>query len=66
MFGLRLPFQMIRPDGRGVAQFAATDFGVMVRSQIDGVRETRLVGPLTADDLARGLVSDGWHLQEVA
>jgi hypothetical protein len=66
MLGLRLPIHMIRPDGRGVAQFAATDFGVMVRSQIDGVRETRLVGPIRADDMARGLVMDGWHVQEVA
>jgi hypothetical protein len=65
MFGLRLPIQALRPDGRGVAQFAATDFGVMVRSQVDGVRETRLVGPLRAEELARGLVSDGWHVQEV-
>jgi len=66
MFGLRLPIQMVRPDGRGVAHFAATDFGVMVRSQVEGVRETRLVGPLTAEDLGRHLLLDGWHVQELA
>lgn len=65
MRGLRLPIEAMRPDGQGVAQFAATDFGVIVRSQVDGVRETRLVGPQAADQLVRSLVREGWHVQEV-
>jgi hypothetical protein len=39
---------------------------VMVKSQIDGQRQTRLVSPTTAKHFVSVLIDAGWHAYELS
>lgn len=59
----RFPFTLQRRDRRGIARFDLhDDIGIVVSAQIGDARQTRLVGPETAQTYIEELMGSGWYL----